>query len=105
MRVWFMFLLACACGSGSVRPGWIEPPDAGTAAAAVCEVPPMNQLYPGAWPPDPWAPALVAAPCMTQPHDALIVLGCPSEADGGPSDCQQKRAEIASRLLTQGHAA
>src|SRR5947209_11080186 len=101
MRLGVLLALSCACGGAAVQPR--EPPDAGTAAA--CEVPPMDQLYAGAWPPNPWAPALLAAPCMTQPHDAIIVLGCPSEADGGASDCQVKRVEIASGLIAHGYAA
>jgi hypothetical protein len=106
MRIWPIIVLACACGGPRVQPGGtIEPVDAGTAAAAACEVPAMDQIYAGTWPPNPWAPALVAAPCMTQPHDAIIVLGCPSNADGGASDCQIRRAEIAASLVSQGTAA
>src|SRR3954471_22272723 len=103
MRLGGLIALSCACGGAPVQPR--ELPDARTAGAAACEGPPMDQLYAGAWPPNPWAPALLAAPCMTQPHDAIIVLGCPSAADGGASDCQVKRAEIASRLIAQGYAA
>ena len=92
-----MVLLACiACGSA---PAPAARADAGAESAALCEVPTMDRLYPDNYPPDPWGPATLAAPCMTEQHDAIIVLGCPSEADGGPSDCQLKRADIAAGLV------
>ena len=106
MRMWPILALAAACSGTVVQPGGaIDPPDAGAAATAACEVPPMDQIYSGVYPPNPWAPALVAAPCMTQPHDAIVVLGCPSNADGGASDCQIRRTEIAAALVSQGYAA
>jgi DUF218 domain-containing protein len=104
MRLLLVAIL-CGCGAGISAPPSAGFPDAGTAAAAACEVPPMDQLYSGAWPPNPWAPALIAAPCMTQRHDAIIVLGCPSNADGSASDCQRSRAQMAASLYAQGFAA
>jgi hypothetical protein len=94
----------CACGGASQPHTPQGPADAGLAPAAACEVPPMDQLYPGSWPPNPYGPALVAAPCMTQAHDVLIVLGCPSNPDGSASPCQTKRADIAANLFANGHA-
>jgi hypothetical protein len=97
--------MVCACGGAALQPQALQgQADAGIAPAAACEVPPMDQLYPGWWPPNPYGPALVAAPCMTQAHDALIVLGCPSNADGGASECQTKRADIAAKLFASGSA-
>ncbi|MGZ6143839.1 MAG: YdcF family protein [Myxococcales bacterium] len=91
-----ILLLLCACGGASVGPPGAGPEYAPSATA--CEVPPMDQLYAGDFPPNPYAAATPAAPCMTQPHDAVIVLGCPSNADGSASDCQVRRADIAVRL-------
>src|SRR5207237_10700251 len=106
MRMWPILALAAACSGTVVQPGGaIDPPDAGAAATAACEVPPMDQIYSGVYPPNPWAPALVAAPCMTQPHDAIVVLGCPSNADGGASDGRIGRTRIGPRLFRRGCAA
>src|SRR5437762_1504068 len=81
MRMWPILALAAACSGTVVQPGGaIDPPDAGAAATAACEVPPMDQIYSGVYPPNPWAPALVAAPCMMQARgwqSALVVSDDP----------------------------
>ncbi len=58
----------------------------------------MDQLYPGAWPPNPYGPAVPADTCLYAAHDAIVILGCPSNADGTPSDCQIRRADMAAAL-------
>jgi hypothetical protein len=80
---------------------------------SLCPVDPMDQVYSGALPPNPYAPAPQASTCIAAFHDVIIVLGCPNNSDGTPSDCQTKRADIAvafmqaglgSRFITSGGA-
>jgi len=95
-----LFIALEGCGGAAVSPVR-QPADggsAGPAPAAYCEVPAMDQIYPGAWPPNPYGPALPADTCLLAAHDAILVLGCPSNADGTPSDCQIRRADMAAAL-------
>ncbi|NUP12832.1 MAG: YdcF family protein [Polyangiaceae bacterium] len=71
--------------------------------AAACEVPAMQELYPGPLPPNPDEDRPKAGACIAQKHDVIVVLGCPSNADGSASDCQTERADIASNLHTAGY--
>lgn len=74
-----------------------EPP-----AGDACAIPPMTQQYGGDEPPATFAPGVPAPACVTTKHDAIIVLGCPNEADGGASACQTARADLAVRAMRSG---
>ena len=76
------------------------PPD-----PATCPVPSMNDEYPGPIPPFPYGSWPRAEGCLAQPHDVVIVLGCPSESDGSPSTCQIERARITEQLYDADWAA
>ena len=80
-------------------------PDAGPAPAAACPVPDMLQLYSGLLPPNPygsWVPK--ADDCVSGRHDAIVLLGCPSNADGSPSPSQQVRVQLGLELRAAGVA-
>jgi hypothetical protein len=64
----------------------------------------MPELHPAPLPPNPDADQPVAGACIAQKHDAIIVLGCPSNEDGTASDCQIERADLAVRLHDAGYA-
>src|SRR5207249_3761114 len=68
------------------------PPDLAFVPAPVasCPVPTMDQLYPGGFPPNPYAAGPNADACLVDLHDVIMVLGCPSNANGTPSTCQTK---------------
>ena len=78
--------------------------DTGPSDPAACPVPSMRSLYPGPIPPFPYGTWPKAEGCIARPHDVIIVLGCPSETNGDPSRCQEKRAEIADQLDEAGWA-
>ncbi|MFT7580591.1 MAG: hypothetical protein ACI9MR_002262, partial [Myxococcota bacterium] len=65
---------------------------------AACPVDDMGTLFPGPAPPSPFDPWPSVTACVDAKHDVAIVLGCPSNEDGTPSDCQNQRADIAKRL-------
>lgn len=73
------------------------------ASPETCEVPPLQELYPGPLPPNPDASQPAAGACIDQAHDVLIVLGCPSKDDGSASNCQLERADIAADLHARGY--
>jgi hypothetical protein len=71
--------------------------------AATCSVPTLQTLFPGPDLPSPSPSERPAADaCLGAPHDVIIVLGCPSQGDGTPSDCQMLRADIAAALYKKG---
>jgi hypothetical protein len=81
---------------------------------SLCPVDTMDQIYAGPLPPNPYGPLPPATPCIAAPHDVIVVLGCPNNADGTPSTCQTTRADLAtqwmkaglgSRFITSGGAA
>ena len=78
-------------------------PTTGPSPASLCAVPPMDELYGGLLPPNPYGAAPAATDCVASPHDVIIVLGCPSNEDGSPSACQTARADIAVQLMTAGY--
>ncbi len=45
----------------------------------------------------------VAPACVRNKHDAVIVLGCPSDADGSTSACQEARVGIALAVAAAGY--
>ena len=49
-------------------------------------MPPMTTLYPGAFPPNPYGDLFDADTCVAQPHDVVMILGCPNDDDGAPSE-------------------
>ncbi len=55
-------------------------------------------------PPNPSLAPATADACVRAKHDAIIVLGCPNNDDGSPSQCQQARATIALGLQHAGYA-
>lgn len=73
------------------------PPD-----PALCPVATAEVLYPGPGPFNPFGDLPEADRCVASEHDAVIVLGCPSQADGSPSPCQVARADIAAALYQAG---
>jgi hypothetical protein len=78
-------------------------PDAGPSAATRCAVALMTDLYSGFLPTNPYAVQPMAGPCAV-PHDAIEILGCPSNTDGTPSTCQRTRADLAVDLWDAGYA-
>lgn len=78
---------------------------AGPAPASRCPVPDMLSLYGGPLPPNPygqWVPAADA--CVGGAHDAIVLLGCPSNDDGTPSQSQQWRVQLGLELRDAGIA-
>lgn len=89
-----VFALLSACDSPTETPAYQDP--------ATCAVPTLPELYPGPGVPK-WDDGLPAADmCLGSAHDVLLVLGCPSEDSGAPSDCQVRRADIAAALYRAG---
>src|SRR5262245_19829907 len=92
------WMMGCGHDPGAGAPDLAQgaAPDAATApdmaytptAAANCPVTTLDVLYPGALPPNPYGPAPAATTCIAQEHDVIVVLGCPSNADGTASTCQ-----------------
>jgi hypothetical protein len=78
----------------------------GAGTAELCPVPSMLDLFGGFFPPNPYDPSLPvpADACLSQPHDVIIVLGCPNNANGTPAACQTTRADIAVALKDAGYA-
>ena len=77
--------------------------DAGPSAATRCAVPLMTDRYSGFLPTNPYGVQPMAGPCAV-PHDAIELLGCPSNTDGTPSTCQTARADLAVGLWDAGYA-
>lgn len=75
------------------------PPD-----PATCPTPPFTTQYPAPFPPSPYGEWPPAEGCLAGRHDVIIVLGCPSNDDGSPSRCQERRAEQADWLYESGWA-
>lgn len=71
---------------------------------SLCPVDTMDLIYAGPLPPNPYGPLPQAPPCIAARHDVIIVLGCPNNADGTPSTCQTKRADLALAWMTAGLA-
>ena len=92
-----------AGGSGGAAGGAGGQPTTGPNPVSLCPVPPMDQLYGGALPTNPYAAAPAAPDCIAHAHDVIIVLGCPSNEDGSPSACQTARADIAVQLMSRGY--
>jgi hypothetical protein len=69
--------------------------DAGDISDGACVIPSMLDEYPDSGLPTPYAPGIPAPPCVVTQHDAIMVLGCPNDDDGGASDCQRARTDIA----------
>ena len=133
LRLSFAVLFA-ACSSGPVETPQVQsqplgdaattqldattPPDAGRSDALVdakadatavspsagCTVDAMTKLYAGALPTNPYANQPNAGACVSKAHDAIILLGCPSNTDGSAATCQTKRADMAVALSRAGYA-
>ena len=98
--------LGCEGGGPSRSASGAGGGDAGVECvdgAACCAVPSMLTSYPGAFPNMPYGPQPEADACVSREHDVILVLGCPNEADGAPSECQVKRADLAISLMTAGY--
>ena len=85
-------------------------PDAGPAdggapvtASALCPTETMDNLYSGFLPTNPYAAAPAATACVRALHDAIIILGCPSNSDGSASTCQTARVDIGRALDLAGY--
>jgi hypothetical protein len=88
-----------APGSGGGSEGGSGPqPD-----AELCAMPDMQTLYPGSFPPNPYGDLFDADSCVAQPHDVIMVLGCPNDDTGAPSSCQTQRADTAVGLRDDGY--
>lgn len=72
-------------------------------AVTSCDIPPMDAIYSDPIAPNPTFDQPRAGACIDQRHDALIVLGCPSNDDGTASPCQTERADIAVALQAAGY--
>lgn len=83
----------------------VEPPvEPDVAPAADCPVDPMDELYPGFIPPNPYLGWPRADACVGSAHDVIILLGCPNKDDGEPADCQTRRADMAVDFWESGYA-
>lgn len=69
-----------------------------TLSAATCPTPSMMESFPPPLPPSPFGVWPPADGCVAAPHDVILVLGCPSQSNGEPSRCQERRAELADWL-------
>lgn len=69
-----------------------------------CPVDPMDQLYSGFLPPNPYGAIPAAGACIDRPHDVVIVLGCPNNGDGSPATCQIARADQAAKYFNAGYS-
>lgn len=67
-----------------------------------CKIPAMTEQYGGEDAPATFGPGLAAPACVRTKHDAVIVLGCPNDADGKPSACQNARADLATKVAAAG---
>src|SRR5688572_27321899 len=74
------------------------PPDAGDP----CVIPSMVEHYGGDSPPATFAPGRAAPACAKTKHDVVIVLGCPTLADGTASPCQRARVDLALAARASG---
>src|SRR5262249_54541316 len=94
---------AAGCGHGDGGDGGA---DAGRTCkgggVACCPTASMIDLYPGAYPNQPYDPKPPADACTPAPHHVTIALGCPNNADGTPPTCQTARADIAVALMQAG---
>lgn len=66
-----------------------------------CSVPIMSDMFSDLTPPNPTE--LPEAPSCAD-YDVILVLGCPNNEDGTPSDCQKARADIAVAFRKAGLA-
>jgi hypothetical protein len=89
-----LILLACSKFESTASP----PPPVDDA----CTIPPMTAQYGGEEPPATFTPGIAAPSCVKTKHDAVIVLGCPNDADGKPSACQTARADLAMKVVAAG---
>ncbi len=71
-------------------------------ASALCSMPAMTDLFSGPFPPNPYAAAIAADPCVSAAHDVIVLLGCPNNDDGTPSPCQTKRVDMGISLKNAG---
>jgi hypothetical protein len=62
----------------------------------------MTEQYGGDETPATFSPGIPAPACVRTKHDAIIVLGCPNDADGKPSACQVARADLATKVVAAG---
>ena len=81
----------------------IDTPTAAASPVSACTVDTMTVDYPGNTPPNPYTTPVAASACILAAHDAIILLGCPSNDDGTPSSCQTDRADIAVALAAAGY--
>ena len=82
------------------------PTDAGVppgGQTANCPVPTLDTLFAGRLPPNPFRYDEPATPCVSDRHDVIIVLGCPTENDGTASRCLIRRADLAVQLRDAGY--
>jgi hypothetical protein len=107
---WIVALVGCSAGAAGT-PDAGEPltpdvalvPDAATTSSvSACEVDSMSTVYSGFLPPNPYATGPAAPACVVGRHDAIVVLGCPSNDDGTASSCQIARADLAVKLAGAG---
>jgi len=70
---------------------------------ATCPVPDLMTLHPGFLPASPWALWPTAPDCVQARHDAIIILGCPSDSDGTSSSCQEGRVDLALEFSQAGY--
>lgn len=71
---------------------------------ASCPTPSLIESFPPPFPPSPFGEWPHAEGCVGGRHDVVLVLGCPSNNDGSPSRCQERRAEMADHLYEAGLA-
>ena len=76
--------------------------DAALSPSASCTVDDMTKIYAGSLPTNPYSNQPNANACVASAHDVIVVLGCPTNADGSPASCQTKRADMAIALSRAG---
>ena len=97
---------APGCDAGDSSPGGAAATSGAPACTdlpACCPTPSMVDAYPGAYPNNPYGEHPAADTCIARAHDVILVLGCPNDDDGTPSDCQTKRADLAVALRDAGY--
>ena len=68
-----------------------------------CDLPSLQTHYPTGELPNPFDDWEDLPTCVSTPYDVMIVLGCPSDDDGTPSECQERRAQLALQLADAGY--
>ena len=95
--LWWIVALALSGCVDDNEPGDTDEP------VASCELPTLDELFPAGAVPNPYEDWTAAPQCLDTHHDVIILLGCPSDVDGAPSECQQRRVDLALKFAAAGY--